>query len=404
MKRAVNRSGYLYKVSNNKVFPASSSVKGQYWLQIKLNGRRKRIALKDDTGQPITKFEEARRAQERLMTPLKLKEEQDVLYFLMNALKTAHKPNLANNDVLLTEAANRFANIRQSQGLSKYYAERNVYNARNLIAYVQKDPNKKYVSEITTTEVREFLGRYSKSSARTFNDVLTSLSMFFTETMEDYRGDWSNPCTRIKPKSLNYANQNPKRVLTDEEVKRCLETAKQTSDELYLLFLIGASTGLRLSDCCSLRWSEIDLNAKVIVKVAQKTRKYAVKPVVVGVPEELYGVLSSIKDADKTEYVLPNYKCYEERCPRDRIHYRITQTFRKAGIQTETTSSDGRTVKAVGFHSFRHTFITKHLLEFGTPLAVLQESVGHSSAGMTMHYLQVAKAKAAEASKNYKLY
>jgi len=253
-KRAGNRSGYLYKVANNKVYPANSPVKGRYWLQIMLNGRRKQIALKDGMGQRITTFKEAQKAQKRLIAPLLIKDEQEILNFVLNALKTQNKPSIGNNDVLLSEAEAKFARIRASENISKYYAERNVSDARNLLKQVTSEqPNKQYVSQITTSDVRNFLSKFQNVSDRTYNCRLSGLTMFFREVMEDFRGDWTNPCGKLKHRSLNLNNQTPKRVLTDEEIRKVLTEAKKVSEELHLLFLLGVYTGLRLSDCCSLK-------------------------------------------------------------------------------------------------------------------------------------------------------
>ena len=44
----------------------------------------------------------------------------------------------------------------------------------------------------------------------------------------------------------------------------------------------------------------------------------------------------------------------------------------------------------VGFHSLRHTYASIHA-ESGTPQALIQENMGHSSPGMTEHYEHISE-------------
>ena len=107
---------------------------------------------------------------------------------------------------------------------------------------------------------------------------------------------------------------------------------------------------------------------------------------------------------EKTDYVLPSYCNYFN----DGTIYRKTQKQIKtvlvnAGIETNVTRPGCKgSASIVGFHSLRHTFISKHA-ELGTPLAIIQESVGHSNNAMTQHYIQVAEQKVKDAAKHFKI-
>jgi integrase len=91
-----------------------------------------------------------------------------------------------------------------------------------------------------------------------------------------------NPFESVRPQKLR---QNPRRELTIDELNLILSKAE---GDLALLLRLGTFTGLRLGDCCSLQWGEIDLAQHVINRVPNKTASRSGKPVLVGVPQTLH--------------------------------------------------------------------------------------------------------------------
>jgi integrase len=418
-KRAGNRMGYLYKVDKNKVYPANSPIKGKYWLQLQVNGHKKRIPLKNECGDRITDFEEAQRIRQKLVAPLLIKEQKNAVEFILSSLNELkdkeHTSNVAKQDTLnntdsnvkIKDALEKYKKIRLESDLSQIHYNRTLNDCQHLIEYIKKDhPEKLYMTEITTYDIKEFLDTGGNILPRTFNCRVSSLLHFFDIVMDDYKDEnlaYINPVQRIKIKALNTGNSHSKRVLTSEELKRILEEAKKISDELYLLFLIGTTTGLRLGDVCSLNWSEIDLDKNLIHKIASKTKRFTSKPVVIGIVEVLKDALLKIDIEKRSGYVLPYYSKYNEKKTEfNKIITVISGVFKASGIQTTIPAGikGKRRIGIVGFHSFRHTFITKHA-EMGTPLPVILESVGHSRAAMTIHYMQISENKVVEASKKF---
>lgn len=419
VKRSGNRMGYLYKVAQNKEYPANHSIKGLYWLQLQVNGHKKRIALKDEQGNRITDYEEAQRIKQKLIAPLLIKEQQDIASFILsslNGLKAEEHNAIVNQNALsgigtnvkLTDAVDNYKQISISlDDIGFKHLNRTISDSKHLIAYVQaKYPTKLYVSEITTVDVKDFIDSLGSVLPNTYNNRIGGLSRFFKLVMEKYKEEnpnYVNPVSKIKLKAVTSENSHPKRVLTSDEVKRILEEAKKISNDLYLLFLIGATTGLRLGDCTTLKWSEVNLEKGLIVKIASKTKRYNVKPVVIAIVDILKEALSKIDK--RKEYVLPPYKdSFDNKIVYNNITEQIATVFKNAGIVTSIPKGkQGKNpIKVVGFHSLRGTFVTRHA-ELGTPLAVVQASTGHSNAAMTMHYQQVSEGRVIEAAKNYKL-
>jgi integrase len=404
-KRSANRTGYLYKIANNKMYPANSPVKGLYWLQISLNGKRKQIALKNEEGQRITDFKEAQSVRQKIIAPLLFKEEQDILNFILSALKVEHR-SFEEHNVLISDSIKKYLKLRSNDELAKRYIKQTIRASKKFIKFVlKKNPNKLYITEITTEEVREFLDKYKNASPRTYNSIIKYLAIFFTTVMEDYKNsndNYKNPCANIKVKTLNSSNQFSKRVLTTEEVQKILEEAKKIGDDVYLLFLIGAFTGLRLGDVCELKWSDIYLEEGLIKKLASKTKRFGSKPVIIGIPEQLKIELKKLElKKTKEEELFKQWNQQKLEQPHRNVHKIVKEVFKNAGIQTLKIIK-GRRINIVGYHSLRHTFITRHA-ELGTPLSVIQAFVGHSNSSMTQHYAQISEQKIKEASQNFKL-
>ena len=70
--------------------------------------------------------------------------------------------------------------------------------------------------------------------------------------------------------------------------------------------------------------------------------------------------------------------------------------FEESGIATQSDTGrvnpktkTKRKAVDVGFHSFRHTFVSL-CANAGVPLAVVQAIVGHTNAAMTSHYFHVS--------------
>ena len=107
-----------------------------------------------------------------------------------------------------------------------------------------------------------------------------------------------------------------RRELTMDELRRLLDAAKvvgvrrsrtkedsnihctpttpnyDSNNEWYKLFLIGIYTGLRLGDCCTLDWSNINLAAGVIQIIPRKTRRHAHgRPVTIPIHQTLGAAL-----------------------------------------------------------------------------------------------------------------
>lgn len=176
-----------------------------------------------------------------------------------------------------------------------------------------------------------------------------------------------------------------RRELTIEELAKIFDTIKD-NDQKTLLFSLGIYTGLRKSDCCKMRWENIDFVKREIVIIPQKVKRHLSSPIHIPMHKALFGLLVMRKnkvEAEKIDdggYVLPKFKNVNTIVNRS-----IGRIFKRCGIKTFETDESGRRKLIAGFHSLRHTFVSMNINGGMNPMLV-QKIVGHSTVNMTEHY------------------
>lgn len=165
------------------------------------------------------------------------------------------------------------------------------------------------------------------------------------------------------------------------------------------IFVVGAYTGLRLSDIARLRWAPaaspddmtVDVAAGFIHGRMSKTRARARSMGFIELP------------------ILPPLAVYLEGLPRvagEPVHRELLEQYTRdrhvlstaiqdyltgLGLQTrQDVPGRDRTALVLGVHSLRHTFVFQAGMA-GIPLAIVQRIVGHMSEQMTMLYNQHAR-------------
>jgi integrase len=237
-------------------------------------------------------------------------------------------------------------------------------------------------------------GRFSPS---TYNKHLNLLTLVFRVVKHKAKLT-SNPWE--SPKRGGYLQRkrmvtNSRRELTIDELRNICQAA---TGELRTLLALGIYSGLRLGDCATLRWGEVDLPRGMIRRVPNKTARRNPKPVIVPVHPILLGMLSKTPLKQRGEYVLPEMATlYNYRT--DMVTDMVQRHFKARGITLHKpgTGKDGkRAIIEVGFHSLRHTFVSL-CRESNAPLAVVESIVGHSNPAMTRHYTHVGELAAGRA-------
>lgn len=238
-----------------------------------------------------------------------------------------------------------------------------------------------------TADIEAFLATRSQViSKRSQARLLSSLRSFYDYlVMEGSRED--NPCLLIDmPKLGKYLPD----VLSKEEVMAIIDGVDTSSwmgkrDRAILSFLYGC--GLRVSEACTLRLSNIDEGAGVL-SVVGKGNKQRLVPVASATLEALKDYRASLADflhahpelqhPEHSDCVFLNR--FGEPLSRISVFNMVKNQAMAAGVN-----------KTISPHTFRHSFAT-HLIENGADLRVVQEMLGHESILTTEIYTHIDSA------------
>jgi integrase len=406
--------GRLYKRDRKgREHPATSRVKGGYWLQYTVKGKRYRRKLLHPDRTPITDIREAEAERDRILAPFTTADELEQLKAIEARLEEAtarHEvaERKAVPDLLFESAWPAYLDSRarpdSGQGTLANY-ERHLRQFREWLASAHPEVTTVpgVTGEIAKDYAREIDG--GRISANTYNKRINFLRLFYRIMVEEGRAE-ANPFVDIRRKRLQ---TNSRKELTVDQVYRLLSNAR---GELALVLGLGYFTGMRRGDCCTLRWSEVDLRRGIIKRIPNKsrTRSDNPTPVKIGIAGDLHNALSSVPPEQRSGYVLPEMaELYNSPNRRDRISRMITEHFERCGIRTqregtgkytdpetgELIDTGKRAVTEYGFHSLRYSYISHHA-ERGTPQAAIQANAGHRSPAMTEHYTRISDDAARE--------
>ncbi len=210
-------------------------------------------------------------------------------------------------------------------------------------------------------------------SPRTTNYYQVVCTEIFT-LLKDDAGLQDNPFASIL--KLDMKNETREAFSPDE-----LKTIFDNLDGFTRpLFMLAVWTGLREGDICTLKWSDVDLERRLI---SRKTRKTGAK-VQIPISDQLYDMLIATPRTE-SEYVFTKHAEMYLANPSG-VSYRVKQFLEGLGIET-TRIPEGRTraISVKDLQSCRHTFCYYAGL-VGIPLIVVQSIVGHMSPEMTKHY------------------
>ncbi|MFC1497116.1 tyrosine-type recombinase/integrase [Verrucomicrobiota bacterium] len=368
-----HRRGYLYK-------------RGKYYqLEYFINRERFKQSLK------VTTKSEAEKERDKIMKPLEVADEKEAIAAIETRLKSKdndlrhlhkQKEKKENPPIKIDDAWDAYLKSEDrprdagSVTLSHYHSQ-----CKCFIKWLKsKHKNIKLVKDVTPRIAKKFMVFIEeKYTARTWNAYQTFFYHMFG-ILASSEGLANNPWPKRRLKRLS-GKQTSRRELNVQEIR---DIIKPTKGEFRLLFALGIFTGFRLGDCATLKWNEIDLERGIIRRIPRKTANTSGKMVRIGIPRELFSILSNIPPEMRSEYVLPNIAADFKNAPVS-ITKRIQQHFVKCGIETKVRKKGQRATTIVGFHSLRYSFISMQA-EAGTPQAAIQDLAGHSNVAMTEHY------------------
>jgi len=228
-------------------------------------------------------------------------------------------------------------------------------------------------------------------SARSVRFIHTIIRKALNDAVDARLLDW-NPASKAKPPKAKTADEQARRkrrFWDADEVRRFLDSA--TGHRLHAAFHLAAMTGMRRGEVLGLRWRDIDFEgARLLVEQTLVAPRYVLT---FSEPKTQQGRRSIDLDPE----TLAVLRAHRRRQAEERL------SFGPGYAESELVfpSQDGTPViphlfslafkkvvkdaglSAIRLHDLRHTHVAL-LARAGIPAKVIQERVGHHSAGFTL--------------------
>jgi integrase len=193
-----------------------------------------------------------------------------------------------------------------------------------------------------------------------------------------------NPAEQVKPP------RPPRKeiaILTKAEIATLLRAAERTP--LYLLVLVGITTGMRRGELLALRWSDLDLKAarltvnqsleQIAGKITFKSPKTATSRRTITLPGITVEALNTHRATQAAERL---------RLGLGKADLVFTRPDGEAMNAALITKMFDRLIKAAGvrritLHGLRHTHISHQLID-GVHPKIVSERAGHASVSITL--------------------
>lgn len=217
------------------------------------------------------------------------------------------------------------------------------------------------LSDIFAGDIENYkLRRRTSVSGSTVNRELALLKRMFNlaATWELFQG--ANPVRQVKFfRELNTGL----RVLSEEEELKFLRNATPYIQDVARFAL---NTGMRIGEIFSLRWSQVDMEKRIISAFGHKTGKVREVPINL----ETLKVLEAWSANKRNEFVFYNPETGK---PFVDLKGGFALACKRAGITD------------VSWHTLRHTFASR-LVNRGVGIVTVKELLGHSTITVTMRY------------------
>lgn len=272
---------------------------------------------------------------------------------------------------LMDVAQEWFCEIKSKRKPSTYIKYHFIFSS-----YIENIFGNVLLSEITSISVKEKIPDYlSDSIEKSIYCVLNQILKFAFIKYSIMMPQLKRPIPNLRSK--------PVKVLSRKEQKELISVLYREIDIYKLAILICLFTGLRLGELCALKWSDIDLDNKILTVNRTVQRLYVdnhkTKTVLMEmVPKSEYSrreiplsemaFLLLIKFHNNREYIFGRNKPMEPRT----LQNHFKEILKEAQLAE------------YNFHILRHTFST-NCIEGGIDIKSLSEMLGHSDVQITLN-------------------
>ena len=183
-------------------------------------------------------------------------------------------------------------------------------------------------------------------------------------------------------------NRFPKReklpsVYSPDEIRQIESSVEQSSHvgkRNYAILLLASRLGLRASDICNLKFSNIDWDNNKITLSQYKTGRSIELPLLIEIGEAIVNYLKYARPVSN----LPEVFLTASAPYRPMNHIGLTGVIARIMQGSKVDISQ----RKFGPHSMRHS-LASQLLNNGVSLPVISETLGHAKTQTTMEYLRI---------------
>ncbi len=355
-----------------------------YYLQYTVNGKRLVQALKTSDRVVAQK-----RAKEKVGLSSEITSKE------LTVIKIAEAKNIISpNRIKIEDIWDKFISNPSRPDSAQSTLKNYEYIVRIFVKWLAEAyPSTSIVSQITNevgADFSKFLWQERKVSESTYNYYIKTLFLVFRVIAKDVR----NPFAKENISRKN-ENQQGHYKFTDEQLQHILgifnepDLKTMYKEEMEILFCLGAFTGLRLIDCCNLKWKSVKFKEQIIQTIPEKTKRikrHATIPLVTQLEEKL----REAYEWKINSYVLPNVAERYGRNPSG-VKKDVMKILRYAGLKTTETPENSQRKRKIcryGFHSFRHTYASM-MASKGYSINMLAQVLADNSKTLEKYYINI---------------
>ena len=237
--------------------------------------------------------------------------------------------------------------------------------------------NVKHVSAITEKDILTFVSSHPTNKV----NIVSALRVLFRFWREEHIVD-----DRFEELFDTYKTHKPERIpsyFAANEVMRIEQSVSRNSangKRNYAMLLLASRLGLRASDIADLQFSDIDWDKNMITLTMQKTKKVIELPLLADVGNAIINYLRHGRPKSDSQNVFLSGNAPYVTATKNMVCAAINGIILRSGVDTSG--------KHHGPHSLRHS-LASAMLNGGSMMPVISESLGHRSTQTTLAYLKI---------------
>jgi len=261
---------------------------------------------------------------------------------------------------------------------------------QSFLTFISEQRARASVGSITTAEIERFRDHQiaeGKTTTTANLAVKVLRAVFGSAKRLGYA--LTNPAEGVR--MLRESDAEERQPFTDDQLRDLLRVA---DNEWHGMILIGGHTGMRLHDAANLTWQNVDLAGRMLTFRDEKTssrRTRGKRDTVIFLHDDLITYLESLPTNDNPQAPLFPSLFGKPSGSHGGLSNSFNRLMAKTGIRAplgKEKNGKGRRFRALGFHSLRHTFISK-LANADISPDVRREITGHSSDEIHRRYVHL---------------